>query len=322
MEQKKQYYTGRVVVVTGAGRGIGREHALAFAAAGARVVVNDFGVSYSGEKEHTSPAGEVVDEIRHGGGQAVADYCDVSDWTGARRLLDTALDAFGRVDVLVNNAAIIRPEALIHTCEADFDQVVRVNIKGTFCPSRIFAEHWADRTRAGNRVDASIICTTSRVGMHGTPYYLVYGCTKAAVAYFVESAAAELHQYGVRVNGVAPRADTRLMGDATRRLKEVAGGEGLRAVFDALSSAPPSENRPMDPASISPLVVWLASDSSKPVNGRVFSVMAGRIGLHEGWREIDHVQLPSPHSVEHIAVSVPRLLADRSSNSGAGRCTS
>jgi NAD(P)-dependent dehydrogenase (short-subunit alcohol dehydrogenase family) len=309
MGEEKQYCSGRVAVVTGAGRGIGRAHALAFAAAGASVVVNDLGVSYSGEKERISPADEVVDEIRKGGGQAVANYCDVAEWAGAQALLETALQAFGKVDILVNNAAIIRPDALIQTREADFDEVVRVNLKGTFCPSRAFAEHWVNRAQAGSLVEASIICTTSRVGLHGTPFYLVYGCTKAAVAYFVESSAAELRQYGIRVNGVAPRADTRMMGDATRRLAQVAGGAGVKAVFDALKSALPKADERMDPASISPLVVWLASDCSKAVNGKVFSVMTGRIGLHEGWREIGHVQLPSSHTVEHVARAIPALLA-------------
>ncbi|HKQ80794.1 MAG TPA: SDR family NAD(P)-dependent oxidoreductase [Steroidobacteraceae bacterium] len=309
MGHEEQYCAGRVAVVTGAGRGIGRAHALAFADAGAKVVVNDLGVSYSGEKERTSPADEVVDEIRERGGQAVANYGDIADWTGARALLKTGLDAFGRVDILVNNAAIIRPDALIRTSETDFDEVVRVNLKGTFCPTRAFAEHWARQAQAGTPVDASIICTTSRVGLRGTPYYVVYGCTKAAVAYFVEGFAAELQQYGIRVNGVAPRADTRMMGDATRRLQEVAGGEGMRAVFNTLSTAPPSEDVPTDPTSISPFVVWLASDRSKPVNGRVFSVLGSRIGLHEGWRETGHVELPSTYSVEDVALTVPSLLA-------------
>lgn len=191
-------------------------------------------------KEHSSPADEVVGEIRNRGGQAVANYCDVADWAGAQELLKNALDAYGRVDILVNNAAIIRPDALIGTRETDFDEVVRVNLKGTFCPTRAFAEHWVRQAQAGVAVDASVICTTSRVGLHGTPYYLVYGCTKAAVAYFVEGCAAELQQFGIRVNGVAPRADTRMMGDATRRLKEVAGGAGVKAVFDTLRSAPPA----------------------------------------------------------------------------------
>jgi NAD(P)-dependent dehydrogenase (short-subunit alcohol dehydrogenase family) len=309
MRPQNQYFSDRVVIITGGGRGLGRAHALAFADAGASVVVNDLGVSYSGEKERSSPADEVVEEIRGRGGKAIADYCDVADWAGAQALLQTALQAYGRVDVLVNNAAIIRPDALTRTRETDFDEVVRVNLKGTFCPSRAFAEYWVQQANAGKPVDASIICTTSRVGLHGTPYYVVYGCTKAAVAYFVEGFAAELQQYGIRVNGVAPRADTRMMSDATRRLEEVAGGAGVKAVFDTLHSAPPSDVERMDPASISPLVVWLASDDSRPVNGKVFSAMSGRLGVYEGWREVGHVQLPLAHSVEQVARTVPTLLA-------------
>src|SRR5690606_35284330 len=182
MASSQQFYAGLIAVITGAGRGIGRSHALAFAAAGARVVVNDLGVTYAGEREAISPADAVVAEIRSAGGEAVADYNDVANWAGAAALLRTALEAYGRVDILVNNAAIIRPAALTGTSEQDFDEVVRVNLKGTFCPSRCFAQHWMEQAAAGKKPDASIICTTSRVGLHGTPYYLTYGCAKAAVA--------------------------------------------------------------------------------------------------------------------------------------------
>ena len=209
----------RVAVVTGAGRGIGRAHALAFAAAGARVVVNDLGVSFDGRREASSPADEVVDEIRRNGGEAVADHNDVADWRGAQALLETALSAYGDVDVLVNNAAIIRPAPLIDASEQDYDEVIRVNLKGSIGPSRAFAAHWAKRGSA--RRDASIVCTTSRIGLHGTPYYLLYGCTKAAIAYFVSAAAAEWGSLDVRVNAVAPRADTRMMGEATRRFSKM-----------------------------------------------------------------------------------------------------
>jgi NAD(P)-dependent dehydrogenase (short-subunit alcohol dehydrogenase family) len=299
----------QVVVVTGAGRGIGRSHALAFAAAGARIVVNDLGVSYAGEAETASPADGVVEEIRRAGGEGVADYQDIASWRGAEALLEMALCVFGRVDILVNNAAIIRPAPLIDTREEDWDEVMRVNIKGTFCPSRVFAKHWIDMAKGGGtRTDASIVCTTSRVGLYGTPYYLGYGCSKAAVAYFVSAAAAELATSGIRVNGIAPRADTRMMADATRRLIEVAGDEGVHAVFGALCSAPPSPNDRQDPSSISPLAVWLGSSKSKPISGKVFAVAGGRIALQESWREGLHVDLPPLHTVSDIDRTIRAML--------------
>jgi NAD(P)-dependent dehydrogenase (short-subunit alcohol dehydrogenase family) len=292
---------GKVVVVTGGGRGIGRAHAIATAAAGASVVVNDLGVNYAGEREATSPAVEVVAQIQREGGKAVADYNDIADWRGTERLLETALNAFGGADVLINNAAIIRPSPFIETREADLDEVLRVNIKGTFAPMRVFAEFW-NKESAGRyeRRARSIICTTSRIGVRGTPYYLTYGCTKAAVAYLVEAAAAELAPLGVRVNGIAPRADTRMMGDATSRLMEIAGEKGLQAVFRSTHSRALDAREPEPPESISPLAVWLASDRSAPLSGMIFSAMAGRIGLIEGRNERHLATLQPSHNAEDV----------------------
>lgn len=294
-------FHSKVVVITGAGRGIGRAHALAFAAAGASVVVNDLGVSYAGEREAASPADGVVEEIRAAGGNAIADHNDVADWRGAERLLGSAVRAFGGADVLINNAAIIRPSPFIETREADLDEVVRVNIKGTFAPMRAFAEFWTKNpVKAGDESRRQIICTTSRIGLRGTPYYLTYGCTKAAVAYIVEASAAELAPAGIRVNGIAPRADTRMMGDATNRLLQVAGDKGLQAVFRSTQSRALDAREAEPPESISPLVLWLASDRSQPLSGRVFSAMAGRIGLFEGGNERHLATLPASHTVEDV----------------------
>lgn len=298
-------FQGQVVVVSGAGRGIGRSHALAFAARGARVVVNDLGVSYDGNRESQSPADAVVEEIRRAGGEAIADYNDVASWTGAEGLLESALRGFGRVDTLVNNAAIIRPGPLTDTTELDLDAVLRVNIKGTFAPLRVFAAHWAKRPSqaAGNAV-GNIICTTSRVGSRPAPYYVTYGCTKAAVSYLVEAAAAELAPLGIRVNGIAPRADTRMMGDATRRVGEIAGSAGIAAIFgnDAANTRPPEPTE-----SISPLALWLASERSRPLTGTLFSVMAGRIALLDGKQERSHVELPASHTPEDVDQALRQL---------------
>ena len=299
------HLAGQVVVITGAGRGIGRSHALAFAARGARVVVNDLGVTYDGTRESTSPADSVVEEIHRAGGEAVADYNDVSAWDGANGLLESALRAFNRADTLVNNAAIIRPSPLTDTAESDLDDVLRVNVKGTFAPLRVFASHWQQEgPRSAAQRGRSIICTTSRVGFRPAPYYVTYGLTKAAVAYLVEGAAAELSNLGIRVNGIAPRADTRMMGDATRRLSEIAGTAGIAGVF----GDPAAVERPPEPAeSISPLVLWLASDGAHAVTGATFAVMAGRIALLDGRHERSVFALPLSHTPEDVHMALGSL---------------
>jgi NAD(P)-dependent dehydrogenase (short-subunit alcohol dehydrogenase family) len=216
-------------------------------------------------------------------------------------LLETALRTFGDADVLINNAAIIRPSAFIETQEDDLDEVVRVNVKGTFGPMRAFGQYWAKAwSEGGLKTRRSIICTTSRIGLRGTPYYLTYGCTKAAVAYLVEAAAAELTGIGVRVNGIAPRADTRMMGDATNRLVQIAGEQGLQAVFRTTQSRDLNSREREPPESISPLVLWLASDRSEPLSGKIFAAMAGRIALIEERNERDLVALSPSHSVEDV----------------------
>lgn len=312
-------FQGKVVVVTGGGRGIGRAHALAFAAAGARVVVNDLGVSYAGEREALSPADDVVKDICAAGGNAVADHNDVAEWRGAERLLETTLRAFGGADILINNAAIIRPSPFIETREADLDEVVRVNIKGTFAPMRAFAEFWTKNPYNGSdRPRRNIICTTSRIGLRGTAYYMTYGCTKAAVAYFVEAAAAELAPAGIRVNGIAPRADTRMMGDATNRLVQIAGEKGLQAVFRSTQSRDLEARESEPPESISPLVLWLASDRSEPLSGLVFSAVAGRIGLFEGRNERHVVTLRPSHTVQDVDRALWRSPNARASSAHRG----
>lgn len=258
---------GRVVVVTGAGRGIGRSHAVAFAAEGARVVVNDLGAEVDGTGSSTGPAGEVVDEIRAMGGEAVANGDDVADSEGAGRIVRSAIEAFGRLDVLVNNAGILRDRMLVNMTDDEWDAVIRVHLRGTYAPSRAAAAYWREETKGGRPVDARIVNTSSASGLFGNPGQTNYGAAKAGIAAFTVIAAKELGRYGVTVNAIAPGARTRMTAPLGF------GGEPPEAgTFDASA-----------PENISPLVVWLGSAASRDVTGRVFEVMGGRVGVVEGW---------------------------------------
>ncbi len=215
---------GRVVVITGAGRGIGREHALLFAREGAKVVINDLGGEMDGTGSSTGPAGEVVDEIRAMGGEAVANGDDVSDYEGAGRLIQTAVDSFGTIDVLVNNAGILRDRMLVNMTIEEWDAVIKVHLRGTFAPTRHAVEYWRNRTKAGETNDARIINTTSPSGIYGNVGQTNYGAAKAGIASFTIIAAQELGRYGVTVNAIAPAALTRMtenlgMGDQSAQRK-------------------------------------------------------------------------------------------------------
>jgi NAD(P)-dependent dehydrogenase (short-subunit alcohol dehydrogenase family) len=261
---------GRVCIVTGAGRGIGREHARALAAAGASVVVNDLGGEVDGSGRSEGPAQEVVDEIRAEGGTAVATTDDVADWDGARRLIETAVDAFGRLDVLVNNAGILRDRTLVKMQEDEWDAVVRVHLKGTAAPTHWAAAHWNERRRAGEENDARIINTTSASGIYGNFGQSNYGAAKAGIAALTMIAALELAREGVTVNAVSPGAYTRMT-------------EGLAGVFGIRSPTPEQRER-LSPRWIAPIVVWLASVESAGVTGRVFEASGRSLGIAEGWR--------------------------------------
>ena len=213
---------GRVVVITGAGRGIGREHAIAFAREGAKIVVNDLGGEMDGSGSSTGPAGEVVDEIRGMGGEAIANGDDVSDYDGAGRLVQAAIDHFGTIDVLVNNAGILRDRMLVNMTIEEWDAVIKVHLRGTFCPTRHAVEYWRNRTKAGDSNDARIINTTSPSGIYGNVGQTNYGAAKAGIASFTIIAGMELERYGVTVNAIAPAALTRMtenlgMADAVGR---------------------------------------------------------------------------------------------------------
>jgi NAD(P)-dependent dehydrogenase (short-subunit alcohol dehydrogenase family) len=235
------------------------------AAHGARVVVNDLGGSMSGEGASAGPAQEVVEEIRAAGGEAVANTSDVSDWDGAAELIQQAIDEFGRLDVLVNNAGILRDRMLVNMTEAEWDAVIKVHLKGTAGPSHHAAAYWRDRSKAGDEVDARIINTSSPSGLYGNPGQTNYGAAKAGIAAFTIIASMELARYGVTVNAIAPAALTRMT-------------ENL-----GMGQAPEEIKQQLAPRWIAPIVTWLASSESRHVTGRVFDVSGRRLGVAEGW---------------------------------------
>ena len=256
----------RVVVVTGAGRGIGREYALMLAEHGAKVVVNDLGGARDGEGAADSgPADEVVAEIRERGGEAVANGASVSDFEGAREMIQQAVDTYGRLDVLVNNAGILRDRMLVNMKESEWDAVIDVHLKGTFAPAHHAAAYWREQSKAGQAVDARIINTTSVSGIYGNPGQSNYGAAKAGIAAFSVIASRELARYGVTVNCIAP-------GALTRMTEDLQPGE----ITDEMREA-------QSPRWIAPIVTWLASRESADVSGRVFESSGGVLAVAEGW---------------------------------------
>jgi NAD(P)-dependent dehydrogenase (short-subunit alcohol dehydrogenase family) len=257
---------GRVAIVTGAGRGIGREHALSLARHGAKVVVNDLGANVDGTGGDKSPAEKVVEEIAAMGGQAVANGNDVSSWEGAQGLINAAVETFGDLHVVVNNAGILRDRMLTNMTEEEWDAVIKVHLKGTFAPTRWAAAYWRDQVKAGVEVDARVINTTSVSGIYGNVGQTNYGAAKAGIAAFTNIAAIELSRYGVTVNAVAPVALTRMT-------------EGLFAAEDQTE-----EDRELQsPRWVAPIVTWLASKESRKVTGRVFEASGQVLAIAEGW---------------------------------------
>jgi len=285
---------GRVVVVTGAGRGIGRAHALEFARQDALVVVNDVGAALDGAGRSLAPAEEVVEEIRAFGGSAVSNGDDVADWAGAARLVETAVEAFGGFDVLVNNAGFLRDRMLVSMSEQEWDDVIRVHLKGHFAPLRQAASYWRQQSKAGLPVDARIINTSSGAGLLGSIGQGNYVAAKAAIAGLTVVAAAEFARYGVTVNAIAPAARTRMTEQA----------------FADQMAAPESGFDAMAPENISPLVVWLGSDRSRHVTGRMFEVEGGMISLASGWRHGPRVDRGRRWEPAELDDAVKQLLAE------------
>lgn len=287
---------GRVVIVTGAGRGIGRGHALEFARQGARVVVNDIGAELDGTGGGTGPARDVAEEIRAIGGEALVNGDDVADWAGAQRLVGAAVDAFGRLDVLVNNAGFVRDRMFANVAEDEWDAVVRVHLRGHFATARWAAAYWRDQAKAGEPVDARIVNTTSGAGLMGSIGQSAYSAAKGGIVSLTLVQAAELGRYGVTANAIAPAARTRM----------------TEQVF-AETMAVPTEQSAFDemaPENVAPLVVWLGSSESADVTGRVFEVEGGKVAVADGWRhgaEIDNRDRWEPADV---GGAVRKLLAE------------
>jgi NAD(P)-dependent dehydrogenase (short-subunit alcohol dehydrogenase family) len=286
---------GRVAIVTGAGRGLGREHALMLAAHGAKIVVNDIGTSREGSGKDPSLAAQVVDEIRKGGGEAVVNGDDVADWSGAKSLIDHAVKTFGKLDVLINNAGILRDRMLPNMTEEEWDAVIKVHLKGTFAPSRHASAYWRDQSKAiAGPVKARIINTTSTSGIYGNVGQTNYGAAKAGIAAFSVIAARELKRYGITVNAISPSAQTRMT-------------EGLREL-----TAEQRERR--NPRWVSPLVTWLASEESQDVTARVFQTGNGIVAVCEGWRRGPTIdQMDDPVKLGPI---VQQMIAQARKNSG------
>ncbi len=285
---------GRIAVVTGAGRGLGRAHALELARQGARVVVNDLGTSGSGEGASSGPAAEVVAEIEALGGEAVANGSDVADFDGARRLVRQAVDVFGGLDVLVNNAGFLRDRMLVSTAEDEWDAVVRVHLRGHFAMLRHAASYWREEAKAGRTRDGRVINTSSGAGLQGSIGQGAYSAAKAGIAGLTLVAAAELGRYGVTVNALAPAARTRM----------------TEAAFADTMAAPASGFDAMDPANVSPVVAWLASVDAADVTGRVVEVEGGRVCVEDGWRHGPAVDHGGRWDAAEVGPALRKLLAE------------
>lgn len=285
---------GRVAIITGAGRGIGREHALLFAAEGARVVVNDLGGGLDGSSSETSPAQEVVAEITAMGGEAVANHDNVATWDGGARLVASALEAFGDLHVLVNNAGILRDRVLVNLSEDDWDAVINVHLKGHFVPTRHAATYWREQAKAGKTVRASIINTSSTSGLLGNIGQSNYGAAKAGIAAFTVIIAEELGRYGVRANAIAPAARTR-MTESTPGLSDHVVKPTDAAVFDV-----------WDAANISPLVAVLAMEECAST-GQVYFVQGGTVRRFENWTMTETLEKNDRWTVRDLAAELPNL---------------
>jgi NAD(P)-dependent dehydrogenase (short-subunit alcohol dehydrogenase family) len=286
---------GRVAIITGAGRGIGREHALLFASEGAKVVVNDLGGAVDGSGDDRTPAEQVVDEIRAMGGEAIANADNVADWEGGQRLVNAAIEAFGDLHVLVNNAGILRDRVLVNMTEEEWDAVIHVHLKGHFVPTRWAAAYWREQSKAGKEVKAAVVNTSSTSGLLGNPGQANYGAAKAGIAAFTIITAQELSRYGIRVNAIAPAARTR-MTESTPGLSDIVQPPADAGTFDA-----------WDPANISPLVGYLATESC-PFTGKTFFVQGGKVQYFQPWTLTQEIDKGDRWTIAELAEKVPTIV--------------
>jgi NAD(P)-dependent dehydrogenase (short-subunit alcohol dehydrogenase family) len=286
---------GRVAIITGAGRGIGREHALLFAQEGAKVVVNDMGGANDGTGADATPAQQVVEEIRALGGEAVANLDSVADWEGAQRMVNQAIETFGDLDILVNNAGILRDRVLVNMTEEEWDAVVAVHLKGHFAPTRWAAAYWREQTKAGVDKPRNVVHTSSTSGLFSNPGQTNYGAAKSGIATFSQICAKELSRYNVKSNCIAPGARTRLT-LATPGLSDML--QPKEGQFDE-----------WDPANISPLVAYLASTACV-FNGETFFVQGGVVRRVQSWTMAETVEKPGRWTVAELAEAASRLAPD------------
>ena len=286
---------GRVAIVTGAARGVGRQHALALANHGAKVVVNDLGAAVDGTGADTSPAQGVVDEIKAMGGKAEVNGDDVSSWDGSKNMIDQAISTFGKLDIVVNNAGILRDRMLVNMTEEEWDSVIQVHLKGTFAPSRHAAAHWRQVAKdTGEKVSGRIINTSSTSGIYGNVGQSNYGAAKAGIAAFTIIAARELSRIGVTVNAISPTAYTRM----TEDLREYS----------------PEDIEKRDPAWVSPTIVYLSSLEAGDITGRVIQAGNGQVAVCEGWRR--GAEIKQTKDIDALGVSIREMMSQARKNSG------
>jgi NAD(P)-dependent dehydrogenase (short-subunit alcohol dehydrogenase family) len=286
---------GRIVIVSGSGRGLGRSYALAFAREGAKVIVNDLGTSLGGEGRELAPAQKVVEEIRALGGEAVANSDDVSEWDSAASIVKTAIDHFGGLDVVVNNAGFVRDRMFVSATIDEWDATMKVHLRGHFCVSRHAVDYWRSRAKQGHAVDARIINTSSGAGLNGSIAQSAYSAAKGGIASLTLVQAAELKRYGITANALAPAARTRMTEQAfAEKMKKPESG------FDA-----------QDPDNVAPTVVWLGSAASKDVTGCVFELEGGSIRIADGWNDGPEIDKGARWKPAEVGPAVARLLAQR-----------
>ncbi|MFM8825567.1 MAG: SDR family oxidoreductase [Actinomycetota bacterium] len=288
---------GRVAIITGAGRGIGREHALLFAAEGAKVVVNDLGGANDGTGNDATPAQEVVNEIKAMGGEAVANYDNVADWEGAQRMVNSAVETFGDLDILVNNAGILRDRVLVNMTEAEWDAVIAVHLKGHFAPSRWAAAYWREQHKAGVTKPRNIVHTSSTSGLFANPGQSNYGAAKTGIATFSQILAKELARYNVKSNSIAPAARTRLT-MATPGLGDRIAEPENKGAFDE-----------WDPANISPLVAYLSSAKCE-FTGETFFVKGGEVTRIKSWERAESIDQDDRWGVAELTAALNKMASE------------